>query len=183
MKMLPALFCAFCVAASVSAQGVYNMAKQQAKNAAGQESQPPGGAQPATPPQNVPPPNPALQATLQNIAALRADFESLETGATNAPPLTNDLTAAAQGVKPSAASVAALAQALTTALGGNKNLLSQNQRLAQFVHAVFNSSHLSETQVQSVCDNLQKILTHGGVSDDDAATTVRQLKKIADATG
>jgi TolA-binding protein len=178
MKTLPAFFCALFLAASVSAQGVFNLAKQQAKSTTGQESPQQGGTPPVTPP-----PNPALQATLQNIAALRADFESLEASPTNTPPLAGDLTAAAQGAKPSAASVSGLAQDLAAVLGGNKNLLSQNQRLAQFVHAIFNSSHLSETQVQNICDGVQNILTRSGASADDTAKMLRQLKKIADATG
>ena len=84
MKTSMALFGALFVAGSLFAQGVYNMAKQQAKNAAASENRnqqaidSSGQTAPAPPPQSHPQPDPALQATLQNIAALRADFENLE---------------------------------------------------------------------------------------------------------
>src|SRR5277367_2220128 len=178
MKTFAVLFSALFVAGSASAQGVYNMAKQQAKNAANNESAQQGGyIPPPAPPQNNPPPDPALQATLRNITALRADFENLEASPTNTPPLNNDLTAAAQGAKPSAATIARLAGDLTTAIAGNKKLHAQQQKLAQYVHAIFNSSHLSATQQEAICDSVQKILSDGGVSDYDAANVVKDLKK------
>src|ERR1700726_4328524 len=108
MKTFTAFFCALLVAVSAPAQGVYNMPKQQARNAVASENRnqqaidSAGSPAPApTPsPQNNPNPsaNPALQATLQNIASLRADFENLVSSATNATnaassqPLINDLT-------------------------------------------------------------------------------------------
>jgi len=85
MKVFTAIFCALFVAASAFAQN-YSLATKQAKNAVAKEEQnqqainqgsPP--AQPATPPSaNNPQPNPALEATLQNIASLRADFEKFD---------------------------------------------------------------------------------------------------------
>jgi hypothetical protein len=190
MKMALALFCALFVAGSASAQGVYNMAKQQAKNAAASENKnqqaidSAGRPAPAPPPNNSNvQPNPELEATLQNIAGLRADFENLEANPTNTPPLNNDLTAAAQGAKPSAATIAKLAQDLTTAIAGNKKLHAQHQKLAQYVHAIFNSSHLSTTQQETICDSVQKILQDSGVSAYDAANVVKELKKIATITG
>lgn len=164
------------------------MAKQQAKNAVASENKNQqaiaGQPAPAQPPNNsAPQPNPALEATLQNITGLRADFEKLAANPTNPPPLVNDLTAAAQGAKPSAATIAKLAQDLTVAISGNKNLHGQEQKLAQFIHAIFNSSHLSATQQETICDSVQKILVDSGVSAYDAANVVKDLKKIATTTG
>jgi flagellar motor protein MotB len=190
MKAFLALFCTLFVAGSVSAQGVYNIAKQQAKNAVANENKAQqaidssGQPAPAPPPPNNSnvQPNPALEATMRNIAGLRADFENLEANSTNTPPLDNDLTTAAQGAKPSPTTVAKLAQDLATAVGGNKNLHAQHQKLAQYVHAIFNGSHLSSTQQQMICDNVQKILLDSGVSDYDAAKVVKDIKKIGTAT-
>ncbi len=184
MKTSFVLFCALFVAGFAFAD-VYSIAKQQARNVANAESAKQGGYSPpsSSPPPNNPPPNPALQATLQNIAALRADFENLEASPTNPPPLNNDLATAAQGAKPSAATIARLAGDLTTAIAGNQKLHAQQQKLAQYVHAIFNSSHLSAAQQEMICDSVQKILSDGGVPDYDAANVVKDLKKIAAATG
>jgi hypothetical protein len=197
MKMFTAFFCALFVAVSAPAQGVYNMAKQQAKNAVASENRNQqainsAGSPAPTPPQNNPTPapsaNPTLQATLQNIASLRADFETLVSGPTNATnaassqPLINDLTAAAQSAKPSPASVAKLARDLTTILAGNDKLRTQQQKLATWVHAVFNSSHLSPAQSQMIHDGVQKIFADAGVPVPDAANVINDIQTIATQT-
>lgn len=178
MKTFVVFFCALLVAGSASAQGAFNIAKKQAKGAAGNES----AGQPATPPPTSPQPNPALEATLRNIASLRADFERFDSNPTNKQPLINDLTAAAQGTKAKPASVASLAGHLATAFAGNKKLRSQDQKLAQNVHAIFNSAHLSAAQQQTMFDGVQKILSDGGVSLEDTAKVIGDLKTIATET-
>jgi flagellar motor protein MotB len=188
MKTAAALFCVLFLADSVPAQGVYNMAKQQAKNAAASESRnqqaiDPSGQSPSAPPaQNNQQPDPALQATLQNISNLRADFDDLGSGRTNTVPLQNDLTTAAQGARPSTETVTKLAEDLAAAVSGNKKLQAQQQKLAQFCHALFNSSHLSAAQQQSVLDAVKKILSEGGVSEDDVTKVIADLKAVATAT-
>ncbi len=101
---------------------------------------------------------------------------------TNTLPLTKDLTEAAQGAKPSPVHVNTLAQDLASTLAGNKRLHPQHQKLAQFVHALFNSSHLSPAQQQTVLDSVKKILTDGGVPADDVAKVITDLKAIATET-
>jgi len=188
MKTSLALFCTLFLAGSVPAQGVYNMAKQQARNAVASEERNqqainPGGQSPsAPPPQNNQQPDPALQATLQNISNLRADFDDLGSGRTNTVALQNDLTTAAQGARPAPAAVTKLAEDLAAAVTGNKKLQAQQQKLAQYCHAIFNSSHLSATQEQSVLDAVKKILSDGGVSDDDVTKIIADLKAVATAT-
>ncbi len=186
MKILPVIICVLFVAISASAQGVYNMAKQQAKNVANNENAVEGGTQPApTPPQYNPQPaqpDPALQATLRNISNLRVDFEDLDVNSTNTVPLIKDLTEAAQSTKPSPASVTRLAQDLAPVVAGNKQLHTQHQKLAQYVHAMFNGSHLSPAQQQMVLDAVKKILTGGGVPADDVAKVISDLKTIGTET-
>jgi hypothetical protein len=186
MKILLVIACALFVVVSASAQGVYNMAKQQAKNVANNENAVEGGTQPApVPPQYNPPPaqpDPALQATLRNINNLRVDFEDLDINQTNTLPLIKDLTEAAQSVKPSPASVSRLAQDLAPVVAGNKQLHAQQQKLAQYVHAMFNGSHLSPAQQQTVLDAVKKILTDGGVPPDDVAKVISDLKTIGTET-
>jgi hypothetical protein len=112
MKTPVAFFCALLVAVSVSAQGAYNMAKQMAKNAASSES---SGGQPAVASSATPPPpassqpNPALEATLQNIANLHYDFEKFDSNPTNTQPLIKDLAAAAQSAQAKPDSISQLA--------------------------------------------------------------------------
>lgn len=188
MKTLTAFFCALLVAKTASADP-YSMSMQQARNAVASENKNQhaidSSGQPAssqTPPNNSSSqPNPALEATLQNIANLRADFENFADGQTNRQPLINDMTAAAQGAKASPADVSKLAEHLA-AVAGNKNLQAQHQKLAQNVHAIFNSSHLSAAQQQMVCDNVQKILQNGGASSDDVTNVINALKTIAAET-
>ena len=176
-----ALFCALLMARSASAQGVYNMAKQQARNAANGESAQP--SQPAAPPQyNPPPPDPMLQATMRNVNNLRIDFEHFDVSPTNTVPLIKDLNEAAQSVKPSPPNVAKLAQDLAAILAGNQKLHAQHQKLAQYVHAMFNASHLSPAQQQMVLDAVKKILSDGGVAADDVAKVTSDLKAIATET-
>lgn len=187
MKISVAFFCALFLAGSVFAQGVYNMAKQQARNAVASENRnqqaidSSGRSSTTPPPQNNQQPDPALQATLQNISNLRADFDDLGSGRTNTVALQNDLTTAAQGTKPSPAVITKLAEDLAAAVSGNKKLQAQQQKLAQFCHAIFNSSHLSAAQQQAILDAMQKILLDGGVSADDVTKVVTDFKTVATA--
>ncbi len=55
----------------------------------------------------------------------------------------------------------------------------QQQKLAQQIHAIFNSSHLSATQQQTIFDDVKKILESGGTPPDDTAKVIADLKEIA----
>jgi len=175
----------------------YGMAINQAKRDSDQnnaeqrrlQNEENGGAQVQGPAgSTAPAPNPLLAATLQNISNLQTDFIAF-IGTTGDHPdpaqkiaLLNDLSAAAQGTKASTDSVKELAKDLFTALAGNQKLLAQKLPLARQVHAVFNSSHLSSSQQQTIYDNVQKILVDAGVSLGDAVDVVTDLKTIAGET-
>jgi hypothetical protein len=194
MKPLIALACVWFMANSLLAQVNYSVAIRQARNAAANETDanrklldnPP----PAAPPQNNPnsPPDPALQATLQNIESLRNDFTAIGNAAAAASltaqkqSLTNDLAIAAQGAKPQPAAISKLADDLATAIAGKEKLRAPQPKLAQFVHAIFNSAHLTTAQQQMIFDGVQKILTDGGASPDEAANVVSDIKTIASET-
>jgi hypothetical protein len=191
MKPLIVFFCAVFLAGGAFADP-YSAAMRQARNASAKETaanrqlldNPP----PAPPPQNNPAANPALQATLQNIESLRNDFAAIGNAAATASltvrkqSLTNDLAIAAQGVKPQPASISKLADDLTTAIAGKEKLRAPQPKLAQFVHAIFNSSHLTTAQQQMIFDGVQKILTDGGASPDETANVVNDIKTIAGET-
>jgi hypothetical protein len=193
MKTPVVILCALLAAGSASAQGIYNIAEQQARNVASGE--PPQGSTPppsAPPPQNnnppAPPPNPALEATLQNISNLRVDFDAigklteLNPDSPQKKLLLNDLTAAPQGTKPSDSSISALADNLASAISGKAAMQPQHAKLAQEVHAIFNASHLTPDQQQMIFDNVQKILQDGGASADDIINVVSDIKTIATET-
>jgi len=192
MKPLIALACAF-MASSVLADP-YSAAIQQAKRVSAQETaanrQLMDNPPPAAPPQNNPNPSadPVLQATLQNIENLRNDFAAIGNPAAGVSltvqeeTLTNDLAIAAQGKKPQAASISKLADDLTTAIAGNEKLRAPPPKLAQFVHAIFNTAHLTAAQQQMIFTGVQKILTDGGASPDEAANVVNDIKSIASET-
>lgn len=145
--------------------------------------------QPSRPPAPPPPvANPLLAATVQNISNLQADLVAFIGSPDDHPDpaqkiaLLNDLSAAAQGAKASADSVKELAKDLFTALAGHQKLLAQKLPLARSVHAVFNSSHLTAAQQQTLYDHVQKVLVDAGVSLGDAVDVVTDLKTIAGET-
>lgn len=193
MKPSIALVCAWFAANSLLA-GPYSAAIQQAKRVANQETEadrrlmqnPP----PAPPAQNQPSQsaNPVLQATLQNIHNLQADFTALakltNSGSitTERQGLTIDLATAALGKKPSPQSLSKLADDLATVIVNNEKLRPQHLKLAQYVHAVSNSAHLSDAQQQMIFKDTQNILVDSGVAADAAGKVVNDLKTIASET-
>ena len=196
MKLVAIFSCA-AFAVGTAMADPYVMARQQAvrasdQNAAEQQRiQPlagPAAAAVPPPPASAAPMDPALAATLQNVADLRADVAAFN-AATNAEPdtvqkisLLNNLSAAAQGTKPASGLVKKLADDLIAAASGKKIPAAQQTKLARDVHALFNSSHLTSAQQQMLGDDAQKILTSAGASADDAASVVADLKAIAAAT-
>ncbi|HEX5397824.1 MAG TPA: hypothetical protein VFY06_02110, partial [Verrucomicrobiae bacterium] len=190
MKAFIALTCVLFVARSLLADP-YSVAIQQAKRVANQETEANrrlmNNPAPATPPQNNPnqPTNPELKATLENIQNLQKDLSSLGglagTSAitTEKQGLTNDLATAALNTKPSPESLSKLADDLANVIVGNAKLRPQYPKLGQYLHAIFNSAQLTEAQRQMIFTEVQKILTGGGVSPDNATTVVNDLKTIS----
>ena len=193
MKTFTAFLLIFLCARAIHAD-IYSEAIKQAHNVA--NGQPPQGGSsaqqtpPAVPPQNPPLPqvNPVLEATLQNISNLRVDFDELgkltELKPDSLPKqsLLNDLTAAALGAKPSPTSVTNLAENLATAVAGKKDMQPQHAKLAQDIHAIFNSSHLSTAQQETIFADVQEILQSNEVPSDEITNVVNGLKKIAAET-
>jgi len=192
MKTTAMILCAL-TAANCAFADVYSSAIGQARNVAA--GQPPQGSTPppAPPPQQTappaPPPNPVLEATLKNISNLRIDFDVLGKLAELKPDspqkklLLADLTAAPMGTKPSDGAISTLADNLASAVVAGKDVMKpQHAKLAQEIHAIFNSSHLSTEQQQKIFDDVQKILTDGGASADDTINVVSSIKAIATET-
>jgi hypothetical protein len=191
MKPLLGVLCAVFLAGGVFADP-YSAAIRQAQNVSTKVSN--ANRQldenPATvqPPHNNPAVNPMLQATLQNIENLRNDFATIGNATNTAlsiaqkQSLTNDLATAAQSVKPQAVSISKLADDLTMAISGNEKLRAQYPKLAQYVHAVSNSSFLTAAQQQTIFGDVHKILVNGGAAPDDATTVVNDIKEIASET-
>jgi len=155
--------------------------QQRIQNADGGAAQAATGQQPA-------PTSPALAATMQNITNLQVDLAAFIGSAADHPDpsqkvaLMNDLSAAAQGTKASTESVKELAKDLFTATAGDKKLLAKKLQLAREIHAVFNSSHLTPTQQQSIYDSVQKTLVDADVPLDAAVDVVTDLKAIVAET-
>jgi hypothetical protein len=192
MKAFVAFSCVLCMAIGALA-GPNEAALRQARDVSSRVTQADQGNPPATapapavPPQTVPQPSPALAATLRNIANLRADFAALgnltgTNAATQKQLLMNDLATAAQGPKPSPASVSRLADDLVSATAGKAKTDATQQKLAQDIHAIFNSSQLSPSQKQMIFDSTQKILQSSGAAADDATNVVNDIKQIATET-
>lgn len=185
MKKIILLAAAFAVV-STRADVNYYMATQQAHRAVEQ-----GNAEQQRVAQEAAgqPADPALAATLKNINDLKADLDALvnaadaTAGAAQRTPLLNDLSAAAApGKKAAAASVKKLADQLIAVLSGKKTLAPQNLKFARSLHALFNASHLSAAQQQTLLDGFKKVLTDAGVAADDADGLVADLKQIVSET-
>jgi len=185
MKTHIPVFCALLIAGTAYADP-YVIAKQRARDATEQNNKEQARIQKAT--ADPMPMDPALQATLQNIGDLQANFAAY-INADGAPDpaqktsLLNNLTQAAQGTKATTASVKKLAADLSPALAQRKKVtVAQQKKLAIDVHALFNSSHLSAAQQKTMFDDVQKILTDAGASTDEVAAVVTDLKKVAEET-
>jgi len=193
MKTFIAFSCAICVANNVLA-GPNEAAIRQARDVSDRVTRADQGnpqspaPSPTAPPRTAPPADPALEATLRNIASLHADFAALgnlaatNSAATQRQLLLNDLATAAQGTKPSPASISTLADDLAAATAGKAKTEATQQRLAQDVHAIFNSSHLSPAQQQKIFDNVQILLQGSGTSPETATNVVNDIKQIATET-
>ena len=183
---------ALLILAGILATGVgmaqnLSIAKDQAKRASGQSgSQPASPHAPSAPAQA--PMDPALAATLQNVASLRADFTAISAAADASAAadqrisLLNHLSGAAQGTKASTANVKKLASDFITALASRKKISPQSQKLAGAVHALFNGAHVSDTQLETLLASVTKLLTDAEVPADDAAKIVESLKAVAAET-
>jgi hypothetical protein len=188
MKRLVILACTSALAATALADP-YTSARQQAKRAVNQTQARQAETQPAQPAPSTPPPqpaapqpNPALAATQLNISNIAKDLEALQTDPLKKQPLINDLGAAAQGTSPSKASVSKLTDDLVTTLAGKNLAQDQRTKLAQYLRAIFNSSHVAPAQQRTILDDLQKMLQSAGVSLDDATKVVNDFKAIASET-
>jgi hypothetical protein len=197
MKTSVAFLCAFFIVGSALADP-YSMAIQQAQRASNQNAAEQrqlqnqdgsSGSSGAATGQNPPPTNPLLAATLLNITNLQTDISALNSSAgPKADPsqriaLLNDLSAAAQSTKASADSIKDLAKDLLTTMVGNQKMTPlQQKKLAREIHAVFNSSHLTDVQQQTIFNDVQKTLVDDGVPPDAATDVVTDLKKIAAET-
>lgn len=169
-----------------------SIAKDQARRAAAQTQERSGGGQTA-PAQNASaaaqpaPTDPALAATMKNVAGLRTDLTAISAADAVAAvdqrgSLLNHLAAAAQGTKASAANVRKLATDLTDAVAGRKKISAQAQKLGGIIHALFNGGHLSATQQETLLNEATKILTDAEVPAGNAAKVVEDLKAIAAET-
>ena len=133
-------------------------------------------------------PNPQLEATLQNISNLRLDFDNLGKLTPTNPiaPVRNSLMTnlfiAAHDTKPSEATTARLADHLVNAIAGRDILSDQHTKLAQNVHALFNGSHLTAEQQETLLSEVQQILQTGGVTTDLSLIVVNDLRAIANET-
>ena len=143
------------------------------------DAQTPNSAAPGQAPQ---PMDPALAATLQNIAHLRADLLNLSTNSTPSEALTNDLMAASTGTKASAETVAKVIADLSAVVKDKPALRGHYQAIAQYLHAAANGAHLTPAQFQIISDNLEKVLQDAGAPYSPTEDLLDDLKHLARET-
>lgn len=194
-RLLLASGCLLVLAGSSMAQNYYKAEQQAHRASSANDAEQQrianaanAGAGAGTPGAAAAPVDPQLQATMKNIGGLQKDFAAL-TAAADKPEasdkvgLLNDLSQASQGTKATSDSVKKLAEDISLALVGQKKLtVPQQTRLAQQIHALFNSSHLSATQQQTLLTSVQKTLTDAGASLDAAVDVVIDLKTVVSET-
>jgi truncated hemoglobin YjbI len=190
MKKSLIVFCGVLFAASSFAQ--YAGAMRQAKKVSGQVTTRENQAinantAPAPQPQPQPAPqpaaqNPALAATQQNISDMAGDIEALQHDPSKKQQFINHLNVAPQGTAPSKATVSKIADDLSAALSGKNISQEQRMKIAQYLRAFSNSSHLTPAQQQALLGDLQKVLPAAGVSSENASKVVTDFKALAAET-
>jgi len=182
MKTVILLSGALGLALAASAQN-YGMAINQAHRAVtktenASSADPDAQPQNAAPPQAAQPMDPALTATLQNIAHLRADLINLSTNSAPGEALTNDLMSASTGTKPSADTLAKVISDLQAVVKDKPSLRGHYQTIAQYLHATANGAHLTPAQFQMISDNLEKILEDAGAPYSATEDLLDDLKHL-----
>jgi hypothetical protein len=177
------------VFAAAAQTGAYNIAKQQARRAsemnnAEQERIAHAAKDPAPPPAPAPV-DPALEATLKNIKELQATLTAIGKGdgtdAVQKTALLNQLTAAAvSGKKPAAETVKKLADHLNKTVAGKKTI--EAQKLARALRALFNASHLTETQQKALLEDVRKIFAAADAPVPESAAVMMDLQAVVEAT-
>lgn len=147
---------------------------------------------PARPPT---PPTPARQSAApapsgplqQSLARVRADLAAIQANSpvtvTQKQQLAKDLLACAQGAsKPSAATVAALADSLVSALAQKPLPEASRQRLVSDLAAVLNPANLPPAQMQAIYNDIQAIFQANGLPRAEAVKLADQARAIAAET-
>ena len=174
------------VTATATAQVDYNIIKRQAREAGVASGNASQGLIPSAPP--AAPADPLLGAERQNIANLATDISALcKAPAGSVDPLLklallNDLSAAAQGVKPAKETVEKLATDFSAAVAGHNLSAAVQTKLAQSLHGLMNSAKLGVAQLHLMPTLVQNALTHAGVAADLATNVVDDLKAVSAQT-
>ena len=193
MKSILCFTAAMVAVTSLQAQDQGVQIRQRAQAVSGQvternmQGMPPGSRYNPNPaaipaPNPAPPADPAISALQQNISNIATDLEGLQTDPAKKQALINDLNLAAVGTSPSKASVGKLAGDLAGLVSAKSLSPEQRTRMAQYLRAIFNSSHLAPSQQQMVLSQTQKILQAAGVSSEMTAGIVSDFKAIAAET-
>jgi hypothetical protein len=120
----------------------------------------------------------------QSLAKVRTDLSAIQPGsqvtAQQKQQLAKDLLAASQGAnKPSSATVAALAEELSTAVSQKSLAEKDLSRLMTDLAAVLNSSNIQPTQMQAVYSDIQAIFQVSGLARKDAIKVSDAAKAVA----
>jgi hypothetical protein len=140
-------------------------------------------AQPANPSAGTASPTPVQQ----SIAKVRADLTAIQPNvqvtAQQKQQLAKDLLATAQGEnKPSSATIAALAEELSSALAQKPLSDKDRNRLLTDLAAVLNSANIQPTQMQAIFGDIQAIFQVNGIARKDAVKITDAVKAVAAET-
>ena len=140
-------------------------------------------AQPANPSAGTPSPTPVQQ----SLAKVRTDLTAIQPNsqvtALQKQQLAKDLLATAQGAnKPSSATVAALAEELSSAFAQKPLSDKDRNRLLTNLAAVLNPANIQPTQMQAIFGDIQAIFQVNGMARKDAVKLTDAVKAVAAET-
>ena len=140
-------------------------------------------AQPASPSAGTASPTPVQQ----SVAKVRADLTAIQPNsqvtAQQKQQLAKDLLATAQGAnKPSSATIAALAEELSSALVQKPLSDKDRNRLLTDLAAVLNPANIQPTQMQAIFGDIQAIFQVNGIARKDAVKITDAVKAVAAET-
>jgi type VI protein secretion system component VasK len=123
----------------------------------------------------------------QSVAKVRADLTAIQPNsqvtAQQKQQLAKDLLATAQGAnKPSSATIAALAEELSSALVQKPLPDKDRNRLLTDLAAVLNPANIQPTQMQAIFGDIQAIFQVNGIARKDAVKITDAVKAVAAET-
>ena len=163
-----------------AAVGSDNIIKQRAKEIRDQNNVRQGVAAPTQQPQPGAPATPAPTPLSQGATRLQSDLATIQADATITPEfkqkLANDITATAQGGKPTPEAATKLAASLSAAFATKPLSATSRARLVQELDALLNPGKYPQAKPDAIYTDIQAIFQDNGLERKKAVALVEDVK-------